>query len=462
MPSSEHRDFDVVVLGMGPGGEEVAGRLAEAGLSVAGVEAGLVGGECPYWGCVPSKMMVRAAGMLAEARRIPGTATVVPDWAPVALRIREEATTYWDDKIAVARFTGLGGHLVRGAGTITGLGEVTVTGDATTPGGHVLRARRGIVIATGSQPVIPPVPGLAGTPYWTNREAIETERVPGSLIVLGGGAIGAELAQVFARFGAYVTVVEGGPRLLPAEEPEAGEVVAEVFTREGIDVRLGARAARVRGDGRRFEVGLDSGATLTAERLLVATGRRADLTRLGLGRIGLDGNARAVPVDDRMRAAPGVWAVGDAAGGGFTHMAMYHAGIVVRDVLGLPGPGARHHAVPRVSFTDPEIGAVGLTEAQARERGLAVRVATVPMSESTRGWIHGPGNDGFVKLVESGGVLVGATSAGPSGGELLGALTVAVHAGVPVATLRTMICAFPTFHRSIEAALLALETENDR
>src|ERR1039457_2180817 len=207
---------DVVVIGMGPGGEGAAERLADAGLQVAGVEARLVGGECPYWGYIPSKMMIRAANLLAEGRRIPGMAgssQVHPDWAPVAERIREEATDNWDDKVAVDRFTGKGGTLFRGHGRVTAPGEVTV-------GEDVLRARRAIVINTGTQPSVPPIEGLAGTPYWTNREAIETTEVPASLLVLGGGAIGAEFSHVFARFGARVTVIEDTDRLLPPEEPE--------------------------------------------------------------------------------------------------------------------------------------------------------------------------------------------------------------------------------------------------
>ena len=446
----------IVVIGMGPGGEDAAGKLAEAGLHVTGVEARLVGGECPYWGCVPSKMMIRAANLLAEARRIPGmvgASAVAPDWAPVAARIRDEATDSWNDKVAVDRFVGKGGHFVRGRGRITGRGEVTVD---TTDGLRVLRARRGIVLATGTEPAIPPIRGLAGTPYWTNREAIETEEVPESLIVLGGGAIGAELAQVFARFGAAVTVVEALPRLLPMEEPEAGELLAAVFAQEGISVRTGARAGRVGHDGRAFTVDLANGETLTAQRLLVATGRRTGVAALGVGAYGLDETAKSISVDDRMRAAGGLWAIGDVTGkGAFTHVAMYQAAIAVADILGQDGPWAEYRAVPRVTFTDPEIGSVGLTEAQAREQGLTVRTGITQVPSSARGWIHKAGNDGFIKLIEDTerGVLVGATSAGPVGGEVLGALVVAVHAQVPVAALRTMIYAYPTFHRSIEDAL---------
>lgn len=454
-------DTDVVVIGMGPGGEDVAGRLAQAGLHMTGVEAKLVGGECPYWGCVPTKMMIRAAGLLAEARRIPGmagAASVTPDWGPVASRIRDEATDTWDDTLAVDRFTGKGGHFVRGRGRITGPREVTVE---TAGGPRILRARRGIVLNTGTEPAIPPIPGLAATLYWTNRDAVETETVPGSLVVLGGGAIGAELAQVFTRFGAAVTVVEAQPRLLPIEEPEAGELLADVFAREGIAVRAGAGAERVSHDGGRFTISLAGGETLTAERLLVATGRRAGLAGLGLAAAGLDEAARVIEVDPRMRAGDGVWAIGDITGkGAFTHVSMYQAGIAVADILGQDGPGADYRALPRVTFTDPEIGAVGLTQAQARDAGLPVRTGFSALPSSARGWIHKAGNDGFIKLVEDTGrgVLVGATSAGPAGGEVLGALTVAIHAEVPVTSLRRMIYAYPTFHRAIEDALRDLES----
>jgi pyruvate/2-oxoglutarate dehydrogenase complex dihydrolipoamide dehydrogenase (E3) component len=449
---------------MGPGGEHAAGTLAEAGLAVAGVESRLVGGECPYWGCVPSKMMIRAGNLVTEGRRIPGMAghsEVAPDWAPVARRIRDEATDNWDDKVAADRFTGKGGILVRGRGRITAPGEVTVTPGA----GHggepqVLRARRGIVIGTGTTAAVPPIPGLAGTPFWTNHEAIETEQVPASLVVLGGGAVGCELAQVFARFGSRVTVAEGAARLLPQEEPEAGDLVARVFEREGITVRTGRPAAAVAWSATAgFTVTLDGGEDLTGDALLVATGRRTDLAGIGTGAVGIDESLRAVPVDEHMRAAPGVWALGDITGkGAFTHMSTYQAGIVIDDILGREHHGAEYHAVPRVTFTDPEVGAVGLTEAQARERGMTVRTGVTQVPASARGWIHKAGNDGFIKLVEDAatGVLAGATSAGPHGGEVLSVLVLAVHAGVPVRRLREMIYAYPTFHRAIEDALAAL------
>jgi pyruvate/2-oxoglutarate dehydrogenase complex dihydrolipoamide dehydrogenase (E3) component len=445
-------EVDVVVLGMGPGGEDAAERLATAGLSVAGVEARLVGGECPYWGCVPSKMMIRAADLLAEGRRIPGLAgrsQIYPDWAPVAQRVREEATDNWDDKVAVDRFTGKGGTLFRGVGTITAPGEVTV-------GGDVIRARRAIIINTGTYPFVPPIEGLAGTPYWTNREAIEATEVPGSLVVLGGGTIGAELSQVFARFGARVTVIEGSGRLLLPEEPEAGALLAEVFGREGIEVRTGTRAQAVHHDGTAFTLALSDGTEVTGNALLVAAGRRTDLPGIGVGVVGVDESAHTIPVDDHLRVAPGVWAIGDITGhGAFTHMSMYQADIVVHDILGQEVSPAEYHAVPRVTFTDPEIGSVGLTEAEARERGLDVRTSCYPVPKSTRGWIHKAGNDGFIKLVADANrrIVLGATVIGPSGGEVLSALTVAVHAQVPVDSLLSMIYGYPTFHRGILAAL---------
>jgi len=456
MGQPEHTD--VVVIGLGPGGEYAAGTLAEAGLHVTGVESRLVGGECPYFGCVPSKMMIRAANLIADTRRVPGmagTSTVTPDWSPVAQRIREEATDNWNDKVAADRFTGKGGHLVRGRGKITGTGQVTVTGAG---GTRVLAARKGIVINTGTDPAIPPLDGLAGTPYWTNREIIQAERVPESLIVLGGGAIGAELAQVFARFGAAVTVIESLPRLLSFEEPEASELVERVFKAEGITVRTGASADRISYDGSRFTVHLGD-ETHTAERLLVSTGRRVDLAALGVGAVGLDPGSRIIPTDGWMRAADGVWAIGDITGkGAFTHMSMYQADIVVRDILGQGGAPADYRAVPRVTFTDPEIGSLGLTEEQAWAAGLRVRTGVTQIPESARGWIHKAGNEGFIKVVEDAerGVLVGATSAASCGGEVLSALQVAVRAGVPVVTLRDMPYAYPTFYRAIEDALKKL------
>lgn len=442
---------DVIVVGMGPGGEAVAEQLAAAGMSVIGIEERLVGGECPYYACIPTKMMVRAADSLAEARRIPGlagSATVTPDFAPVGRRIREEATTDWDDRIAVDRFERAGGRFVRGRGLVTGSRTVTV-------GDQVFTASRAIVLNTGTQPAIPPIPGLEKSPFWTNRDAVAATSVPPSMIVLGGGAVGVELAQVFSRFGARVDVVEAAPRLLPLEEPESATLLADVFEREKIGVHSGARARQVSHDGTGFTVDLDD-TQVTGERLLVATGRRVDLAGLGLGAIGVDTSARYVEPDPFLRIADGVYAVGDITGkGAFTHMSMYQARIVTAHLLGRDPAPAEYHAVPRVTFTDPEIGAVGLSEEAARQQGLAVATAISQIPSSTRGWIHHVGSDGFIKLVADTdrGVLVGATSAGPVGGEVLSMLTLAVHERTPISRLQRMIYAYPTFHRAVEDAL---------
>ncbi len=442
---------DVVVLGLGVGGEEVAGRLAQAGLNVVGIEHRLVGGECPYWGCIPSKMMIRAGNLVTEGRRVngmAGVAQVEPDWAPVAHRIRAEATDDWNDQVAVDRFTGKGGHFVRGFGRLAGPGRVEVQGE-------VYQAGKAVVVSVGTAPNVPPIDGLAGTPYWTNREAIEATEVPTSLIVLGGGAIGVELAQVFARFGAAVTVVEGADRLLSMEEPESSELVRKALAGDGIRVHTGAHAQHVGYDDGQFTVTLKDGSAVTGEKLLVAVGRKPNVGGLGLETVGLD----KIEVDEWLRAGERLWAVGDITGkGAFTHMAMYQADIVVRDILGQGGASADYRALPRVTFTDPEIGAVGLTEKQARDRGLNVKTFTTDLTESARGWIHKAGNAGFIKVVADmdAGILVGATSAGPVGGEVLSGLAVAVHGAVPVEKLQNMIYAYPTFHRAIETAVKGL------
>jgi len=443
---------DAIVLGLGVGGERVGGRLAEAGLSVVGIEAQLVGGECPYWGCIPSKMIIRAANLLAEARRIPGVAgasTVTPDWSPVAARVRAEATDNWDDRVAVERFEGQGGRFVRGAGRFEAPNVVSVDEQR-------FEATRAVVIATGSAAVIPPIPGIADVDPWTNREAIATETLPASLVVLGGGAIGLELAQPFARFGVAVTVVEGEHHLLAREEPEVGDLIQDVLTAEGMTLRTGVSVAGVHRDGGRTVVALSDGSEVSGERLLVATGRRADLAAFGAGKAGLDESARFVEVDEHLRAGDRLWAVGDVTGKGmFTHIAVYQGDLAAANILGEDHEPADYHALPRVTFTDPEVGSVGMSEADARDAGIEVRTGIAHVPETARGWMHKTGNEGVIKVVEDAdrGVLVGATSMGPWGGEVLGLLTLAVQAKIPTHDLRTMIYAYPTFHRGIEDAL---------
>lgn len=451
---------DVVVIGMGPGGEALAGSLAEAGLDVVGIDRELLGGECPYWGCVPSKMMIRAADLVAETRRaseLAGETTIEPDWSLVAQRIRRDATDDWNDRVAVERFEGQGGTFVRGEARIAGPGRVVVR--LLDYGREAeIEATRAIVVATGTRPVIPPIPGLDEVPYWTNRQAIEVAELPASLIVLGGGSIGVELAQVFHRFGVAVTVIEASERLVAQEEPEAGDLLCELFEKEGIVVHSSAKATAVRGDGHGVAVELSDGSTVEAEKILVTTGRRTDLGSVGVGALGLDEDAKALPVDENLRVpgAERVWAIGDVTGkGAFTHVAMYQARLAAADILGQDHAPAGYDALPRVTFTDPEIGAVGLTEARAGEQGIDVRTGMAKMPEVSRGWIHGPGNDGLIKVVADAdrGVVVGATTMGPNGGEVMGLLALAVHAAVPIPVLREMIYAYPTFHRGIEDAL---------
>jgi pyruvate/2-oxoglutarate dehydrogenase complex dihydrolipoamide dehydrogenase (E3) component len=339
---------------------------------------------------------------------------VEASWDPVARRIRDGATDDWDDSVAVERLEDAGARFVRGRGAITAPGQVTV-GDTT------YAARRGIVLNTGTAPAAPPIDGLDTVDYWTNRDVVRLTRLPESIVVIGGGAIGCEMAQVLSEFGVRVTLVDVADRLLAAEEPEASEALTKAFTDLGIEVVTGAEIARVGHDGDGFTVALP-GRALRAERLLVADG---------------------------------VWAIGDITGkGAFTHMSMYQAEVVVRDLLGQDGPWADYRAVSRVTFTGPEVGSVGLTEAAARERGLEVRAATGDLG--SRGWIAA--EPGLVKLVADAdrGILVGGTAVGPSGGEVLSMITTAVHAEVPIATLAEMHFAYPTYHRALLPVLREL------
>jgi pyruvate/2-oxoglutarate dehydrogenase complex dihydrolipoamide dehydrogenase (E3) component len=453
-------EVDLVVIGTGPGGEALAGGAAKAGLEVVAVDKHLVGGECPYYGCIPTKMMVRGSDSVAEVRRAPqvaGEATITPAWSVVARRIDEQATTGWDDTIAVERLEKAGATVHHGVGRLAGTGRVAVE----TAAGETLEytTRRGVVINPGTRPAVPPVDGLADTPYWTNRDAVRLTELPGSLVVIGGGPVGCELAQVFARFGVRVTVVQHGPRLAAVDEPEASALLEKVFVEEGIRVLTGVEAERaVYADGT-FTLALDTGEKLTADKVLVAAGRIPNLDDLGLDTVGLDPDAPIVEVDEWLRAGEKLWAIGDVTGhGAFTHVSMYQQAIALRDILGQGGEPAQYHAVPHVTFTDPEVGCVGITEQVARDAGLRVRTGSTDLASSSRGFTHGPGGHGLIKVVEDAdrGVLVGATAMGPAGGEILGFLAVAVHAEVPVATLRSMIYAYPTFHRAIESALADL------
>jgi pyruvate/2-oxoglutarate dehydrogenase complex dihydrolipoamide dehydrogenase (E3) component len=445
---------DLVVIGLGPGGEALATGAAKAGLRVVAVDKHLVGGECPYYGCVPSKMMVRAGDVLAEAGRVgelAGSATVEASWAPVAARIAEQATDHWDDTVAVDRLRDAGATVLHGTARLAGPRRVEV--EAPDGSRTTYDAARGVVLNPGTRPAVLPIPGLEGTPFWTNREAVQQTALPSSLVVIGGGPIGCEMTQVMARFGVRVTLLEAGPRILGPLEPEASSALADVLVHEGVRVVAGVSIGSVAHADGQFTVQVGE-ETITAEKLLVAAGRTPNLDDLGLETVGLDPTARTIDVDERLRVQDGLWAIGDVTGkGAFTHVSMYQSAIALRDVLGEDGAPADYRALPHVTFTDPEVAGVGLTEHQARDRGLAVRVAQGGLG--SRGWLHGPGGDGLVKLVADGdrGVLVGATVVGPAAGEVLGLLALAVHAEVPLATLRTMIYAYPTFHRAIEPVL---------
>lgn len=451
---SEH---DVIVIGMGVGGEEVAGRLAESGLDVVAVERKLIGGECPYWGCIPSKIMVRAGDSLAEAARVTGLAgeaRISPQWQPVARRVRE-ATADWNDEVAVERHEAKGETFVRGAARIVAPRTIEVDGQR-------FSARGGIVLATGTEPALPPIDGLDSVDYWTNRDAIEAKDAPGSIVIVGAGPIGLELGQVFRRFGSEVAFVELFDHALAYDEPEIGAAVADVLSDEGIELYTGVRAQRVAAQDGGVEVELSNGHKLSSERILVATGRKANFSRLGLETVGLDPDPRAIEVDGHMRAGDGLWAVGDITGRGqFTHVAVYQGRIAAADILGKEHAAADYRAVPRVTFMDPEVAAVGLTAQEAHEQGINVHVGLTETRTSARGWIHGPGAEhGVIKLVADADrkILVGASVMSPGAGEVIGFLGLAIAERVPIAHLRELIYPYPTFVRGVEDALRQLES----
>lgn len=445
------RSVDAVVIGLGVGGERVTTRLASGGMDVLAVTDGLVGGVCPFWGCIPTKMAIRAGMTLQAGRRvndIAGRAEVVPDWRPVARRIRDDATDSWDDDVAVRRLLESGATFMRGTARIVEPNRVDVDGTPV--------ETSTIVVATGSTPSVPPVQGLEDVDYWTSRDLVRAESLPSSCIVLGGGAIGVEIAQMMSRFGVRVVVVEVADSLLPGQEPILGERLGQVLTAEGLEIVTGSAAEHVAHRDSGVNVTLADGRHLHAERLLVATGRESNPSGVGLDALGAASDATHVEVDQWLRVRDGVYAVGDVTGvGQFTHVSLYQADVAARHILRESGPPADYRAMPRVTFTDPEIATLGLDERQARDRLEHVGVGCVDISETSRGNVHGPGATGVIKLVEDAeaGILVGASVMAPHGGEVLGALSVAVQAQVPTKVLRETIFAYPTFVRGIGTAL---------
>jgi pyruvate/2-oxoglutarate dehydrogenase complex dihydrolipoamide dehydrogenase (E3) component len=444
---------DVVVVGAGPAGENAAGRCADGGLSVALVERELVGGECSYWGCIPSKTLIRPGDVLAAARRVPGAAEAVTGRVDTeaAFAQRDYMTADWDDQGQLPWLQEKGIELVRGSGRLAGERVVQVE-QATAP--RRLTARRAVVLATGTTPLLPPIPGLAEARPWDNRKATAVKELPRRLLVLGGGAVGVELAQAFRRLGAEeVTVIEGAERLLAREEPFAGEEVSAAFQAEGIAVLTGVRmtAARRQGSDGPVIATLEGGRELVGDELLVAVGRRPATAGIGLDTVGLD-PGRPVPVDQRLRAigVDGGWlyAIGDCNGRApFTHMGKYHGRVAADVILGRDAADlAGEELVPRVVFTDPQVCAVGLTEAQARDKGLDVTVVRYAVGDVPGAYVLGNGVGGTSQLVvdDARRVLVGATFTGPGLQELLHAATVAIVAEVPVDRLWHAVPSFPT------------------
>lgn len=447
------QEFDVVCLGGGVAGEAIAGGLQGSGLTLAVVERELVGGECPYWGCIPSKTLLRSGETLEEAARARNLAASRVEWDVDFPKVSKRV--YWmardlDDTRPAAALEATGAKLIRGEGKLVDLKTVEV-------GAETLIAQRAVVIANGGTAAIPPIPGLDKVDYWTNRQATLPRELPGSLAVLGGGAIGVELGQAFARLGSKVTVIEAGPRFLALEEPEAGVALRPHLHDDGITLLVGDPCTGVEPASVGVIVTLKSGVTVHADRLLVATGRRANFEAwYGAG---LERTERGwLKVDPTtLEARPGVYGVGDVTGiGGFTHLAFYHGQIVARRLRG-EDARADHTAVPRVTFTDPEVASVGLSEAAARERGINVITASADPAEAARGYIHDFHN-GALKLVgdRDRGVLVGATLVTPRAGEILGELVLALKAGTPLKTLADVIHPFPAFNRVLGAVLQEL------